>query len=517
MTVEGSAEEPRPQDADPVLTITGLSKTFGGEHALRNVSFELRSGEVHALVGQNGSGKSTIVKILAGYHTADPGASATVDGKPFELGHAGSGFAAGLRFVHQDLGLVPALGAIDNLALGRGYRRGRTGTISWRREAKAGRELLRSLGYEFDLNVPVSQLMASERTGIAIARALDTSSGHVQVLVLDEPTASMPAAEVQRLAEVVRTVRDAGVGVIYVSHRFVEVFEMADRVTVLRDGVRVGTFAVDDLNEAELIRLTIGRSLDSSDSAQTSPSEVRPDPILRVTGLEGRNIQQLDLDVHAGEIVGIAGVTGSGREEVAELVFADRSQGEVFVAGQLVPPGRPDLSISRGMALLPADRLSKAALRDMTLRENLTIGGLEPFYGLRGLRRRAERQEAADWLERLGVVPADPEAMLLTLSGGNQQKVMLGRALRLNPKVLVLDEPTQGVDVGAKAAIHAIVKESARNGATVLVASTESEELVALCDRIVVIAHGRVRGEFAGHELTADALTELTIRETSPI
>jgi ribose transport system ATP-binding protein len=292
---------------------------------------------------------------------------------------------------------------------------------------------------------------------------------------------------------------------------------MADRVTVLRDGVRVGTFTVDDLNEAELIRLTIGRSLDSSDSAQTSPSEVRPDPILRVTGLEGRNIQQLDLDVHAGEIVGIAGVTGSGREEVAELVFADRSQGEVFVAGQLVPPGRPDLSISRGMALLPADRLSKAALRDMTLRENLTIGGLEPFYGLRGLRRRAERQEAADWLERLGVVPADPEAMLLTLSGGNQQKVMLGRALRLNPKVLVLDEPTQGVDVGAKAAIHAIVKESARNGATVLVASTESEELVALCDRIVVIAHGRVRGEFAGHELTADALTELTIRETSPI
>jgi ribose transport system ATP-binding protein len=510
MTVDGKM-----LNTGPVLSVSGLSKTFGGEHALRNVDFELRGGEVHALVGQNGSGKSTLIKVLAGYHNADPGASATVDGRLFQLGHAGSGFAVGLRFVHQDLGLIPALGAIDNLALGRGYRRGKTGTISWRREAEAGSELLRSLGYDFDLKIPVSQLLASERTGIAIARALDTSSGKARVLILDEPTASMPADEVQRLLEVIRAVRDSGIGVIYVSHRFGEVFEIADRVTVLRDGVRVGTFAVDELDENELIRLTLGRSLTAHEAADTGSYEVQPDPILRVSGLVGRNIEHLSLDVYAGEIVGIAGVTGSGREEVAQLVFADRSQGEVFVAGQLVRAGRPDLSIGQGMALLPADRLSKAALRDMTLRENITIGGLQPFYGLRGLRRKAERQEAMAWLERLGVVPPDPEAMLLTLSGGNQQKVMLGRALRLNPRVLVLDEPTQGVDVGAKAAIHGIVKDSARDGAAVLVASTESEELVGLCDRIVVLAHGRVRGTFTADDLTADALTELTIREYS--
>jgi ribose transport system ATP-binding protein len=515
MTLGGTSDQRTSADLGPVLTISGLSKTFGGEHALNNVDFELCGGEVHALVGQNGSGKSTLIKVLAGYHQADPGASATVDGKAFDLGHAGASFAAGLRFVHQDLGLVPALGAVDNLALGRGYRRGKTGTISWRRELAAGGEQLRSLGYDFDLNAPVGQLLASERTGIAIARALDTSSGDARVLVLDEPTASMPAAEVRRLFRVIRAVRDSGVGVIYVSHRFGEVFEIADRVTVLRDGVRVGTFAVGELDESELIRLTIGRTLAGNDVTNSDARQVRPDPILQVSGLVGRNIEQVSLDVHAGEIVGIAGVTGSGREEIAELMFADRAQGEVSVAGQLVPAGRPDLSIRRGMALLPADRLSKAALRDMTLRDNLTISRLNPFYGVRGLSRQAERQETAAWLDRLGVVPPDPEAILLTLSGGNQQKVMLGRALRLSPRVLVLDEPTQGVDVGAKAAIYDIVKDAARAGTAVLVVSTESEELVGLCDRIIVISQGAVRGVFAASELTADALTELTMREDS--
>ena len=232
---------PRSAGDSTVLRITGLSKTFPGQLALANVDFDVRRGEVHALIGQNGSGKSTLLKVLSGYHQPDDGAEAVVDGAPLRLGDAASAFAAGLRFVHQDLGLVPALGAIDNLALGRGYRTGRTGTISWRREAEAGRRSLARLGYELDMRKPVSSLTAAERTGIAIARALDGSSGSVKVLVLDEPTASLPAAEAERLFEVIAAVKASGVAVVYVSHRFAEVLRIADRITVLRDGVRITT------------------------------------------------------------------------------------------------------------------------------------------------------------------------------------------------------------------------------------------------------------------------------------
>jgi ribose transport system ATP-binding protein len=497
-----------------VLSIANLSKTFPGQRALADVDFEVLPGEVHALIGQNGSGKSTLIKILAGYHQPDAGATAQLAGEPLQLGDATSAFASGLRFVHQDLGLVPALGALDNLALGRGYQKGRTGTIAWRREAEAGRRTLAQLGYDFDLRTPVSRLTASERTGIAIARALEDWSGTVKVLVLDEPTASLPAAEAERLFGVIRTVKASGVAIVYVSHRFSEVFQIADRITVLRDGARVATCEASEIDEPKLIELTIGRALKALEAAHEIEHRRRADAVLAVRGLAGKALAHLDVDVHAGEIVGIAGVTGSGREEVADLIFgAVARSGEVRVDGKPIPAERPDLCMRRGMALLPADRLSKAALRDMTLRENITLGRIAPFYNLVGLRKKAERAEAMTWLERLDVMPKDPEARLINLSGGNQQKVMLARALRLEPRVLVLDEPTQGVDVGAKAAIHAIIEEAARAGAGVLVISTESEEILGLCDRVTVLVNGRELRSYTASELTPDELTELTMRE----
>jgi ribose transport system ATP-binding protein len=501
--------------AGPVLEISNLSKTFPGQRALKEVDFDLRPGEVHALIGQNGSGKSTLIKVLAGYHKPDEGATATVSSEPFQLGDAASAFAAGLRFVHQDLGLVPALGALDNLALGRGYHKGRSGTIAWRKEAEGGRKTLRQLGYDFDLKTPVSRLTASERTGIAIARALEDWSGYVKVLVLDEPTASLPAAEAERLFEVIRTVKASGVAIVYVSHRFAEVLEIADRITVLRDARKVATIPASELDENSLIELTIGRALKALEAAHEIEHELHADePILTVRGLAGNVIESLDFEVHAGEIIGVAGVTGSGREEVAGLIFgAQPRTGEVRVDGKVVPPLRPDICVKRAMAFVPAERLSNAALKDMTLRENITIGQLKPFYNLKGLRKKAEREEALTWLEKLDVVPKDPEARLITLSGGNQQKVMMARALRLEPRVLVLDEPTQGVDVGAKAAIHAIVEQAAQIGAAVLVMSTESEELLGLCNRVIVLINGRAARSFRSDEITADELTELTMRE----
>lgn len=503
----------------PLLRITGLSKSFAGTRALADVDLDLRAGEILGLVGQNGSGKSTLIKVLAGYHRPDPGATAVLAGEEFALGDAAGAADAGLRFVHQDLGLVPSLGALDNLALGRGYRRSRLGTISWRAEREAAVELLGQLGYRFDLTRPVGELRASERTGIAIARAVEGFTRGARVLVLDEPTASLPAAEADRLFEVVRRVNAAGVAIVYVSHRFQEIFELCDRVTVLKDGAHVATRDVPDLTEPGLVRLTIGRDLEGPGArhATAARSEER-DVALRLRGLVGEGIEPFDLEVARGEIVGVAGVTGSGRESLGRLAFGSLPrEGLVEVGSTAVTAGSPVASIAAGMAYVPADRLSNAAFVDMTLRENLTISRLRDVSGRRGLLRDRERQETLRWLTDLEVKPCDPEARLATLSGGNQQKVMLARALRLGPATLVLDEPTQGVDVGAKRTIHDIVRRAAADGAGVLVLATESEELLALCDRVAVMVAGRCIGVFDTAGLAADDLTELTMGTASTV
>ncbi len=499
----------------PALSVLRLSKTFPGTKALNKVDFDLAPGEIHALVGQNGSGKSTLIKILCGYHDPDPGAEATVDGTPFQLGDSVAAFSAGLRFVHQDLGLAPTLGALDNLAMGRGYLRGRTGTISWRREAKTARELLGSLGYDFDLEAPVASLAAAERTGIAIARALQGWEEQARILVLDEPTASLPAAEVDRMFNVLRMVNERGVALVYVSHHFGEVFEISDRITVLRDGAVVTTEATNNIDESHLIELTIGRVLEEVDTAQSPrPKANGPEPgsVLSVRSLYGETVRDLDVEVSAGEIVGFAGVTGSGREEISELIIGSCPRfGQVLVDGEEVPAGRPDLSFDAGMAFVPADRLANATFLDMDLRENTTISSLSAFIRPFGIDKRAETTEAQVWLQKLEVAPPKPDVAIATLSGGNQQKVIMARALRLVPRVLVLDSPTQGVDVGSKAAIHAFVRDAASQGAAVVIVSTESEELSELCNRILVLAGGLVRTT-CSRGTSADQLTELTLR-----
>jgi ribose transport system ATP-binding protein len=498
------------------LSVAGLSKTFPGQRALIDVDFELAPGEVRGLVGQNGSGKSTFIKVLAGYHEPDAAAEATVAGSPLAFSDPQGTLRAGLRFVHQDLALVPTLDTLDNLALGRGYERGRAGTISWRREAAAAAALLREFGYEFDLRIPVSKLSASERTGIAIVRALQGWEGQAHVLFLDEPTAALPAGETRRLFDVIRMVARRGVAVVYISHHFNEVFEICDRVTVLRDGRIVATRTVAELDEPELIELTVGRSVQRADVRKRTERAPTGEVALRVRGLGGKVIRGVDLDIERGEVVGVAGITGSGREEIASLLFGavDR-EGDLELHGRPLPPSRPDLSVGRGMALVPSDRLANGLLADLTTRENLTVGSLSRYMSILGLRSRAETSDVNMWLERLDVVPRRPESVIARLSGGNQQKVMLGRSLRLEPLTLLLDEPTQGVDVGAKVAIHEIIDGVAKQGTAVLITSTESAELVRLCDRIIVLAHGVVRYTCSGVSTSADELTEMTLRAAS--
>ncbi len=468
-------------------------------------------GEVHALIGQNGSGKSTLIKVLAGFHEADPGAIIEVDGEPLELGSAEATLEAGVRFVHQDLALSRPWthSTISPWAAGTTPRPRARSPGARRRATRASYSA--ELGYSFDLRKPVSHLAAAERTGIAIARALQGWEGGARVLFLDEPTATLPAGEAERLFEVVRMVKSRGVAVGYVSHHFSEVFALCDRVTVLRDGRKIGTRTVSEIDEPALIELTVGRAIQRLDRREhdTAP---RKDVVLNVEGLTGRVLTGIDFAIHAGEIVGFAGVTGSGREEVAELIFGSAKRGgEVTLDGESVPPDQPATAVSRGMSLVPANRLANGILPDMTLRENMTLGSLSRYITVAGLHPNAEREDVREWLGKLEVQPPRPESRIARLSGGNQQKVVIARALKCDPRVLLLDEPTQGVDVGAKASIHKIVDEVAESGACVLVSSSESEELIRLCHRIVVLANGHIRTVLEASKTHADELTELVL------
>ena len=497
------------------LSVRDATKIFGGTTALDHVSIDVEPGEVRALVGQNGCGKSTLIKVLAGYHIPEPGTSVTVGGQELAFGDGAASEAAGLRFVHQDLGLVASLDAVDNMALGQGYITNATQTISWRKERAEARDALSALGYEINVRLPVGALAMSERTAIAIARAMSTRGTPTKMLILDEPTANLPGAEAQRLYALVKRVAASGVAVLFVSHHFDEVFEMADSVTVLRDGKHIVTRPVEGLSEDSLIELVVGHTLE--EHVNDADAREHGEPVLELQGVSGATVSGLDLTVHKGEVVGIAGITGSGREEVASLVFGGHSRrGEVILDGASLPDCRPDISIARGVALVPAERHANASLMDHTLRENITIVNPGQHMSFGFLRRQPEKSDVQRWLERLDVRPPVTEFTMMQLSGGNQQKVVIARWLRQEPSVLILDEPTQGVDVGAKADIHRLIDEAAAQGTAVLVASTDHEELVRVCDRVVIMRRGRAVDVLKGSTLTNDNITAATIgRDTT--
>jgi ribose transport system ATP-binding protein len=459
--------------------------------ALSNVDLDVRAGEVHALVGQNGSGKSTLIKILAGYHEPDPGGIVELTGES----------KGELRFVHQDLALVETLNAVENIALARPSPT-RWGRCDRRVERERAHVLLERLGRDIDVTVPLLDLSPVDRTLVAMARALD-GAGAACVLVLDEPTASLPKPEVTRLLAAVEQIKSAGGAVLYVSHRLDEVFEIADRVTVLRDGQLVATREVADLDHDALVELMVGHALEPE--AEPRPSGRSSETALEVSALSGHTIHDFSVEVRAGEIVGVVGLTGSGREDVAEALvgFLPGISGTVHVAGKELTHRSPRASIDAGLALVPADRPRHGVILDHSVAENITLPRLRTL--LRGLRisRRAERGEAAEWIDRVGLVPPDQTRPIKTLSGGNQQKAVIARWLRARPRVLVLDEPTQGVDIAARAAIHRLLNEAASDGLALLVCSGEMEdELVELCDRVLVMRDGRVAAELAGNALS---------------
>jgi ribose transport system ATP-binding protein len=494
-----------------VLSVSNLSKTFFGQRVLSDVDLAVDAGEVHGLIGQNGSGKSTLIKVLAGYHVPDPGGEVSVDGKALAPGSPAASEASGLRFVHQDLGLVESLSTVENLALGPGYASARLGLISWSRERRDAEQSLGRLGHDLDVTRPVGELPMASRTAVAVARALSSRSGEPKVVVLDEPTASLPPHETQLLLDLIARVSAIGVAVVFVSHHLAEVIAACSRVSVLRDGVLVASAPIAGSSAADLVEMMIGQRIDLYDAAPARVGATGPAKLI-VDGLAATSLHGISFAVGAGEIVGIAGLTGSGREEAASAIFGGvPRQGMVSVSGRLVPPRRPDRSIAAGIGLVPADRHANAVFAGAAVRENLSVVNLRALAPRGLIQTGREQAEVGFWLDKVDVRPADPERLISTLSGGNQQKVILARWLRQKPQVLILDEPTQGVDVGAKAEIHALVDAAAEAGAAVLVASTESEELARLCDRVLVLHDGRITASLEGPHVTATRITAATL------
>ena len=492
------------------LSVTGVSKTFGSQRVLKDLELGIGAGEVHAIVGHNGSGKSTLVKILAGFHQPDPGARATVDGAAFELGSASAAEAAGLRFVHQDLGLVQTMDTVDNLHLEIPYplRLGRR--IDWPAAKRRATDSLAALGFDFDVSVPVGDLTPTQQTGVAIARAIQGGRHESRVIVLDEPTAALPAPDVEMLFGVIRNLQSRGLGILYISHHLEEVFALADRITVLRDGARVTTKATQDLDEERLVALVVGQALAVSGRSARPSSQAQP--ILAVRQLTGKSLNGVSLVLRPGEVVGVTGVDGSGREELAAAIFGGvHRNGEVEVGGQLLPDLRPDVAVERGVGLVPAERARDATLARLSMADNLTIASVKT--AARGLRldRAGTCAETQHWAQRLKISPYRPEAPIETLSGGNQQKVILARWLRTSPKVLLLDEPTKGVDVAAVAAIWGLVDDAARAGTAILACSSDTDELAANCDRVLVLRRGTVAAEVKRQDLDATRLDALAI------
>jgi ribose transport system ATP-binding protein len=496
---------------DPVLQVEGLSKTFGRSRALSDMSLVVNPGEVHVLLGHNGSGKSTLIKILSGYHAPDPGARIRIAGHDLGVMSEGMAYRLGGRFVQQDLGLVADLSVLDNLAIGSGFPT-RFGTIRPRASRERARADLEHVGLRIDPLRAVSGLTASERTGVAVARALRDDPRHpARLLVLDEPTATLPVDEVESLLETIRRVAAAGVGVIYVTHHLAEVFRIADQVTVLRDGMVAGTGPIGEFDHASLVRLLAGDEYLPSGPAAPPPAKpAAAEPLLDIRHLQAGPVTDVSLAVHRGEIVGIAGLNGSGREAVLGAVFGARrpSGGQVAVDGEPLPPGRPDRSIARGVAYLAADRKQGGGVMGMTARENISLPNLDPFWSGFRLRRTQERRHSRHWFSRLSIRPATAiDEPLSTFSGGNQQKILFAKWLSRGPAVFLLDEPTQGVDVGAKADLHRELTAVAGQGAAVVISSSDLDELVDLCDRVVVMGHGRIVAELSGAEANARTIT----------
>lgn len=482
----------------PLLSLRGVTKRYGATLALDAVDFDLRAGEIHALMGENGAGKSTLMKILAG-NVARDGGRILLDGEPIEIRSPGDARAHGIAIIHQELNTVPEMSVAENLALGQEPRT-RGGVLDRRRMVAEARQKLDRIGARFDPRRPLGTLSVGMQQMVEIARAV---SEDARILVLDEPTAALSRAEAVQLYRIVREMREAGVGLVYISHRMEEVWQLADRVTVFRDGAHVGTREMAEVTPSDVVRMMVGRQLDDLYQHEPrTPGEV----LLEVRDLEGGGVGPLSLEVRAGEVVCLAGLIGSGRTEAARMIFgADRrDRGQVRVEGRAVDARSPRQAILGGLAMVPESRKEQGLFLPHSVEDNIAVSSLERHARVGVLDRRGIRRAVTAQMDRLRLRRSALRLPVSALSGGNQQKAALARWLMRDAQVLILDEPTRGVDIGAKAEIYALVNELTARGKAVLVISSDLPEAIGISDRILVMRNGRLVRELASATATEE-------------
>lgn len=496
----------------PIIAVRGMSKTFGSTTVLRNVDLTVRQGEIQGLVGHNGSGKSTLIKILSGYHNPDPGGELEIRGETVSLPfRSGDHRDHGIAFVHQDLGLVESLSVLENLRLARYRTDGRVPRISWRSERRISEQLLDRFSIPVSLDADMREVQDVDRALIAIARAVSDIelTDRPGLLVLDEPTVYLPGDSVQALFRTMRSIASDGHGIIFVAHQLSEVLEITDEVTVLREGQVVGQLTTRDTTQDDLVNLIVGREL--GDLYPDATDAHGPRPVLaEIDGLSGGMVKSFSATLLEGEIIGVTGLLGMGSEDVPYLLYGvlPAVGGRLRWQNRTVHGSRlsPVRSLRSGIVLVPANRLRDGVIPTMTVGENVAQTVL-PQYKQRGRLRLSELSvKVQGTLRAFDVRPAEPGALMSTLSGGNQQKALIGKWLQVQPKLLLMHEPTQGVDIRARQEIFSYIAAAAASGTTVLVASSEYGDLIGLCHRILVFREGRVTRELSGANLTEPEL-----------
>ncbi len=485
------------------IEMIGISKSFPGVKVLENIEFRVAAGEIHALMGENGAGKSTLIKIMTGVHRRDMG-TILMDGKPVEINSPVEARMLGISTVYQEVNLVASMSVAKNLTLMRQPRR--FGLIDWGKARDLARQRLKRLHLEIDVDRPLGSFSVAIQQLVAIARALEEDT---RVLVLDEPTASLDAHETKLLFDILRELKSQGIAIVFISHFIDQVYEISDRISVLRNGHMVGSAPTKDMPPLQLISLMLGRELAHVDSRKLAKSSTAAagEPILVAKALgRARTLAPFDLSLRPGEVVGLAGLLGSGRTETAKLVFGamKADKGELLVDGQHVSNPTPRLSLAQGMAYCPEDRKAEGIVAELSVRENIVLA-LQAKRGWLNRLPLAEQERLADeMIKTLGIATPDAEKPVGLLSGGNQQKTVLARALVSGPRILILDEPTRGIDVGAHAEIVALIQKLSEKGMALLVASSELEELVTISSRVAIMRDRSNVGEITGADITRE-------------
>lgn len=496
---------------EPLLLMRGISKSFPGVQALQDVALEVRAGEVHALVGENGAGKSTLMRILVGVHQRDAG-EILLRGRTVEIPSPIHARTLGISIIHQELNQVPALSVAENIFLGREPRRG-PGFVDYVEMYDRAGELLQELGLPIDPHRKVGSLTVAEQQLVEIAKALSVEA---DLLIMDEATAALTVKETERLFQFIRDLRARGVGIIYITHRLEEIFRIADRVTVLRDGRYVATYPIGEVTMDDLIRLMVGRHLDEKFPKEAVP---RGEPVLEVRGLTTEGLfEDVTLTLHRGEIVGIAGLVGSGKTHVAHAIFGATpiDAGEIWLQGRPVTIRSPQDAIAHGIGLVTEDRKRLGLVLSMNVRDNITLPVLPELERIGFVDRGREQALVRQAIEELDMAVASPEQIVRQLSGGTQQKVVVAKWLQARAKVLLLAEPTRGIDVGAKVEMYRLMVALAKRGVGILMVSSELPEILGMSDRILVMHEGRITAEFTREEASQEAiLASATGREHS--